>query len=67
MPFNVLDLDHGQALTVLRGESLRTGDAHGWALARYEGAGLAWMKGAGGRWNNHLPKALRIRMRPHGV
>ena len=67
VPFNVLDLDHGQALTVLRGESLRTGDAHGWALARYEGAGLAWMKGAGGRWNNHLPKALRIRMRPHGV
>ena len=67
LPFDHVDLDRSKALAVLRGESLPARDAQGWALARYEGSGLAWLKGAGTRWNNHLPKPWRIRMRPQGA
>ncbi|MFN0013536.1 MAG: methyltransferase RsmF C-terminal domain-like protein, partial [Saprospiraceae bacterium] len=34
----------------------------GWALARYQGLNLGWMKILPNRWNNYLPPERRIRM-----
>ncbi|MBL7776238.1 MAG: hypothetical protein JNK89_09560, partial [Saprospiraceae bacterium] len=34
----------------------------GWALARYRGLNLGWLKLLPNRWNNYLPQERRIRM-----
>lgn len=60
-----LPLDHGQALSYLRGEALRLGEAPSGTCRRvtYGGHGLGFVRGAGNRWNNLLPAGWRIRMR----
>lgn len=60
--YPILDLDHSEALTYLRGHSLPAQDAHGTALARYQRLPLGWLQGAGSRWNNRWPSPWRIRM-----
>jgi 16S rRNA C967 or C1407 C5-methylase (RsmB/RsmF family)/NOL1/NOP2/fmu family ribosome biogenesis protein len=58
-----LDVDLTQALAYLRGEALGAKSAQGERLVTYEGHPLGWAHGAGGRWNNRLPRPWRIRMR----
>lgn len=36
-------------------------DPRGWVLVTYEGVGLGWVKGVGGRVNNYYPTPWRIR------
>jgi len=66
--FPTTDMDKGQALAFLRGEtalglgSNADGDT-GVRLVRYAGLPLGWMHAAGDRWNNGWPKPWRIRMR----
>ena len=61
--FETLEVDRDDALTFLRGEVIRDIGASGWRLITHDGHGLGWVKGAGLRWNNHHPKAWRIRKR----
>ncbi len=60
-----LPLDRAQALSFLRGEALRLGEAPSgtWRRVTHAGHGLGFVRGAGNRWNNLLPAAWRIRMR----
>jgi NOL1/NOP2/fmu family ribosome biogenesis protein len=59
-----LDLSREQALLFLKKETfdvpLET--LRGWALARFEGLNLGWLKMLPGRMNNYLPPERRIRM-----
>lgn len=59
-----LDLEREQALRFLKKETfeLPSDTLHGWALARYEGLNLGWVKVLPGRMNNYLPPERRIRM-----
>lgn len=60
-----VELAHEQALLFLKKENfdLPAGaPAKGWALARYEGLNLGWLKVLPNRWNNYLPQERRIRM-----
>lgn len=60
-----IELDREQALRFLKKEifELPAGaPAKGWALARYRGLNLGWLKIVPGRWNNYLPAERRIRM-----
>lgn len=59
--FPEVPLDHAQALSYLRGETLAADAARGPALATHRGLPLGWMHGAGNRWNNRWPSAWRIR------
>ena len=60
-PDVALELD--MALRYLRKENLALDPAPaGWALARYQGLNLGWLKGVKGRINNYFPKEWRIRM-----
>lgn len=63
IPFQTHGLSEHEAMAFLRGESIPAKAASGWALALHEGLPLGWLKGAGSRWNNHLPPAWRVRMR----
>jgi 16S rRNA C967 or C1407 C5-methylase (RsmB/RsmF family) len=60
-----LPVERAQALSFLRGEALRLGDAPAgsWRRITYAGHGLGFVRGAGNRWNNLLPAGWRIRMR----
>jgi NOL1/NOP2/sun family putative RNA methylase len=52
-----------QALRFLKREEMGIDAVEkGWAIVRYNGLGLGWVKGLGNRVNNYLPKNWRIRM-----
>ncbi len=59
-----IELTREQALLFLKKETfLLPSDApRGWALARFEGTNLGWMKVLPNRMNNYLPPERRIRM-----
>jgi len=59
-----VDLSREQALLFLKKENIELPpDApRGWALARFEGFNLGWMKVLPNRINNYLPAERRIRM-----
>ncbi len=58
-----VELDKGQALHFLKKENVTLENIPtGWALARYRGHPLGWMKGVGNRINNYFPKNWRILM-----
>jgi NOL1/NOP2/fmu family ribosome biogenesis protein len=58
-----VELELDMALRYLRKENLALDPAPaGWALARYQGLNLGWLKGVKGRINNYFPKEWRIRM-----
>lgn len=59
--FTTMDLDERTAERYLRGESLPAHAAYGDLLLRWQGLGLGWARGAGGRWNNRWPKPWRLR------
>ncbi len=54
------ELGETEALSYLRGESLRCGDERGWTVLFYEGYPLGFGKASGGQIKNHYPKGLRI-------
>lgn len=58
-----VDVSDEEALTLLRGEDLRSTESlpAGWAIAQWKGRDLTWMKGVQNRWSNHYPKDWRIR------
>ncbi len=54
-------LDGPQALQYLRKEELHIDTTlRGWALVRYAGHNLGWVKILPSRWNNYYPKDWRI-------
>lgn len=58
-----LHVNREQALKFLKREDIGIEDVpKGWAMVRYEGLGLGWVKSLGNRLNNYLPKHWRIRM-----
>ncbi len=59
-----IDLNKEQALVFLKKEipQLPAGRPQGWALARYKGLNLGWLKILPNRANNYLPASWRIRM-----
>lgn len=58
-----VDLDKDLALRFLKKENIQLEKIpEGWALAKYEGQNLGWIKGIGNRINNYLPKDWRIMM-----
>jgi len=59
-----VDLSLEQALLFLKKETFDPPDGwpKGWALARYEGLNLGWVKILPNRLNNYLPQERRIRM-----
>lgn len=59
----VVELDKQQALRYLKKEIPEIDSIPpGWALVRYQGLNLGWIKGLKTRLNNYLPKHWRIRM-----
>lgn len=58
----VIPLSEEQALAYWRGEELPApaGAPEGWAPVSFQGLTLGWVKHAGGRLKNHLPKGLRL-------
>lgn len=60
-----LDLDRDTALRFLRKETFEppTDAPRGWAVVRFEGLNLGWVKILPNRLNNYLPAERRIRMR----
>jgi 16S rRNA C967 or C1407 C5-methylase (RsmB/RsmF family)/NOL1/NOP2/fmu family ribosome biogenesis protein len=62
-----VDLSLEQALRYLKKEDPEIENfPQGWALARYRGHALGWMKGLKNRLNNYLPKEWRIKGRLAG-
>jgi 16S rRNA C967 or C1407 C5-methylase (RsmB/RsmF family)/NOL1/NOP2/fmu family ribosome biogenesis protein len=59
-----IDLDREHALRFLKKETfdLPADAPRGWALARFSGLNLGWLKVLPGRMNNYLPAERRIRM-----
>lgn len=59
-----VDLSREQALLFLKKETFDPppGAPKGWALARFEGLNLGWVKVLPNRLNNYLPQERRIRM-----
>ena len=59
----VIDLDLAQALDYLRKNDLPNEDEYpnGWALARFEGVNLGWIKVTPQRLKNHFPVNWRIK------
>ena len=56
-----VELNDEQALTYLRKNDLQIESSYkGWALAKYNGMNLGWMKLLGNRINNYYPKEYRI-------
>ena len=60
-----MELDKTNALQYLRRDNFDMGDVTltGWALVRYLGLPLGWIKAMPGRVNNYYPKDWRILMR----
>lgn len=59
-----IELDKETALKYLKKETFPLEKIpEGWALMRYEGLNLGWIKGLRNRFNNYYPKEWRIRMR----
>lgn len=57
------DLDRHTALHYLKKEAVELpGAPRGWALARYQGLNLGWVKVLPGRTNNYYPREWRILM-----
>ena len=60
-PARTISLDDVQARSYLAGEVLSDAslpchaEQRGWTVAQWRNASLGWIKGAGNRWNNHLP------------
>lgn len=63
-----LDLSREQALLFLKKETFDISPdmPRGWALARFQGFNLGWMKILPNRMNNYLPPERRIRMEIKG-
>jgi 16S rRNA C967 or C1407 C5-methylase (RsmB/RsmF family)/NOL1/NOP2/fmu family ribosome biogenesis protein len=59
----VREVDDHEAAAFVRGETLASGGAAGWALVSWNGWPLGWGRAAGGVLKNHYPKGLRT-MRP---
>jgi 16S rRNA C967 or C1407 C5-methylase (RsmB/RsmF family)/NOL1/NOP2/fmu family ribosome biogenesis protein len=74
-PHRSIELEDAQAASYMEGASLHAGssealafesDAEGresraeWAVARWRGRPLGWLKRSAGRWNNHLPTWARV-------
>lgn len=58
-----VEVDKDVALEFLRKNTPAIPDLpRGWALIRYQGLNLGWVKGLGNRYNNYYPKHWRIRM-----
>lgn len=58
-----IELEKEQALRFLKKENILLDKIpNGWALARYQGHNLGWLKGIGSRINNYFPKNWRILM-----
>lgn len=59
-----VDLNRDQALLFLKKETFDppSGAPQGWALARFAGLNLGWLKILPNRLNNYLPQERRIRM-----
>ena len=56
-----IDLSKEEAIRYLRREDIRVeSNMKGWALVRYEGQRLGWVKLLGNRINNYYPKDWRI-------
>lgn len=59
---NRIELGYDEAIKYLKGELINeTGDETGWYLATYKEMGIGWSKNIGSRWNNYMPKTLRLR------
>ena len=56
----VVTLKKDEALQYLRKEEVRTEGPEGWALVRYQGQNLGWIKQLKNRVNNYYPKEWRI-------
>lgn len=60
---SALDLEEAQALSFLRGDTLKSDTTHvGWVLVTFQGHPLGFAKSVQGRLNNTYPKPWRIRM-----
>lgn len=61
---SAVDLSRDQALLFLKKETFDPppGAPKGWALARFQGLNLGWVKILPNRLNNYLPQERRIRM-----
>jgi 16S rRNA C967 or C1407 C5-methylase (RsmB/RsmF family)/NOL1/NOP2/fmu family ribosome biogenesis protein len=58
-----IELEKGQALQYLHGETFSLSGEQGWQLITYQNQALGWIKHLGNRFNNLYPKEWRIRMR----
>jgi NOL1/NOP2/fmu family ribosome biogenesis protein len=56
----VVTLKKEEALQYLRKEEVKTQGPEGWALVRYDGRNLGWIKQLKNRANNYYPKEWRI-------
>ncbi|MFM7103992.1 MAG: methyltransferase RsmF C-terminal domain-like protein [Flavobacteriales bacterium] len=56
-------VDEHQARRYLAGETWPSEFSAGWSRIEYESVTLGWIKSLGGRFNNYLPKPLRLRSR----
>lgn len=56
------ELNWDEAIDYLRREAIRTQLPNGWALMKYAGIPLGWIKQIGHRANNYYPQEWRIRM-----
>lgn len=55
-------LSREEAISYLRKDPfMLPDDLRGWMMVTYQGVGLGWVKGVGGRVNNYYPTAWRIR------
>nr|MDE7248023.1 RsmF rRNA methyltransferase first C-terminal domain-containing protein [Lachnospiraceae bacterium] len=55
-----MELTEAEAVSYLRGESLRCGEERGFTVLFYEAYALGFGKASGGQMKNHYPKGLRI-------
>jgi 16S rRNA C967 or C1407 C5-methylase (RsmB/RsmF family)/NOL1/NOP2/fmu family ribosome biogenesis protein len=58
-----VELNLEDAISFLRGESIRVEGEAGWCVAKYLNKPIGWMKIIQNRMNNYYPKEYRIRMR----
>ncbi|MBL7942645.1 MAG: hypothetical protein JNM00_07755, partial [Flavobacteriales bacterium] len=57
-----IELDYNQALEYLKGGALYVAPGfQGWAVVKYLGISLGWIKCVQGRTNNYYPKGWRLR------
>ncbi len=60
--WEVLELDHVEALRYLRRDPQSMPTPKGWLLVKAAGMPLGWAKGLGNRLNNYYPQPWRLRM-----